>query len=231
MDKGKLYNFFSKYKDEDIVPKISKDKGDNFLKELEDKIKNADKFKYIIVGDNPGKDEYKGKNGRQGYFIGKTSYIRNFMNKCAKENEIFYFNKTPFYTKETEKLEEFIKKNKSFKDKFISSQKEMAELLVEIALKSDTEIWIVGHSHFDEKEKLYNNSFPQKKFFKHFQIAFNDLINKNSKLKNRVFVFSHPSHNGFAADIFDTIVKQNGVFSLDKFKELGRERAQEYFDI
>lgn len=201
------------------------------MKELEDEIKNADKFRYIIVGVNPEKDEHNSKNGRQGYFIGKTSYIRNFMNKWAKENEIFYFNKTPFYTKETEKLEEFIKKDKSFKDKFISSQKEMAELLVEIALKSDTEIWIVGYSHFTEKEKLHNNSFPQKKLFKHFQIAFNDLINKNPKLKNRVFVFSHPSHNGFAADIFDTIVKHNGVFSLDKFKELGRERAQEYFDI
>ena len=74
------------------------------MKELEDKIKNADKFKYIIVGDNPGKDEYKGKNDRQGYFIGKTSCIRNFMNKWAKENEIFYFNISPFYTENTKKL-------------------------------------------------------------------------------------------------------------------------------
>lgn len=224
--KGKLYEFFSKYKDEEIVPKISEPKGDNFLKELEDKIKNADKFRYIIVGDNPGEDEYNGKYGRQGYFIGQTSYIRNFMNKWAKEKEVFYFNKTPFYTKNTEKLKEFRKK-----DNFITSQKETAELLVDIALKSDAEIWIVGYYHFVEKEKLRNNSFPQDKFFTYFQIAFNDLINKNPKLKNCIYVFRHPSRNGFAADVFDTIVAQNGVFDLDKFKELGRERAQKYFDI
>ena len=196
------------------------------MKELEDEIKNADKFRYIIVGVNPEKDEHNSRNGRQGYFIGQTSCVRNFMNKWAKENEIFYFNKTPFYTENTEKLKEFIKK-----DNFISSKKKMAELLVEIALKSETEIWIVGYSHFTEKEKLHDNSFPQDKFFTPFQTAFNDLICKNSRLKNRIYVFGHPYNNGFAADIFDTVVKQNGVFSLDKFKELGRERAQEYFDI
>lgn len=87
------------------------------------------------MGDNPSKEEYgdepddtksngkkdkQNKQDKQDYFCGSTRYIRNFMNKWAKEEEIFYWNKTPFVTPRTKGLQEFLSKNKAL---FEESQK------------------------------------------------------------------------------------------------------------
>lgn len=219
-----LEKFLEQHATCEIVPKLSNSKGKIFWEKLKERLTDPKQLKYIVVGDNPGKTEYD----EQGYFLGSTRHIRNFMRCFVSEDEVLYFNKTPFYTPNTTTLTKVSQNNTKV---FDESQKLMANCLAEMALNSNAEIWIVGFSHFVEKEKLNSNFFPKNKFFITFQKTLNDELKKHPTLGKKIYTFAHPSHNGIAADVYKIVVYQKGKFILDKFKELGKNRAQEYFDI
>lgn len=129
-------------------------------------------IKYIIVGDNPGKEEC----ALNRYFIGnKTNYIRTFFEKIYGKNYeryILFLNKTPVHTNKTVLL----KGHSGIEE----TQKIMAELICDIERINSVPIWIMGHSHL-------------KDLFKAFWLKIKDM--------NNVFVFNHPSRTCFLRDV------------------------------
>ena len=230
-------NFLKNLTETSEVAPVYSDDPLSFYQKLCNQIK-AGKFKFIIVGDNPGEQEYaEGKAEKQGYFQGpQTKYIReNFIKKWG--DQVLALNKTLFFTKTTGELKNILnaERNKSDKSHTLTSQEIMANLIVALTQnKSDVHIWIVGHSHFVEKDKLDCDHFPKDKFFAPFQKILDKAV-RDSNLKGRIFVFGHPSRSWFKKDIEDAL---HGKIpdhltdeSIQAIEKTGEEKAKKYFDI
>lgn len=173
--------------------------NDNFVfNENLNKI-DFNKIKFIIVGDNPGKEEKEEKI----YFIGISGKIlRNFFKE--KLNIEFFckksviFNKTPYHTSSTEELTNI---NKELIEE---SMKVTAETINKISEKLNLPILIFG------KSKLKNTFKP---FLKEINYDF-------------VYIYSHPSYGNLSRE-WNKFVKKNAINGdkLEQFFKLGKENA------
>lgn len=137
---------------------------------------------YIIVGDNPGKEEAaKGQ-----YLIGPAGRIcRTFF---AEHNltdnfksEVIILNKMPIHTPRTNNLRKY---QKRYQELFIESQQYMAELVFKIhQLWPDSHLWIIGHSQLDQLFAPFT-----KRIKSQYQ---------SSLLRDKLFIYSHFSMNVF----------------------------------
>ncbi len=140
-----------------------------------------DKLEYIIVGDNPGKEEKK----QERYFVGTSGkQLRQFF-----ENEIIFgkkfddscivFNKTFIHTIKTEDLKK-IRANDTilFNEVLVCCAKE----IIKLSNEKNLPILIFGKTH------LKPNSIFEP-FWKE--------INKSVGNKEIVLVYNHPSYNNF----------------------------------
>ena len=154
------------------------------------------KIKYIVVGDNPGKTEYDGKNDKkedtpeQGYFIGRTKYIKDFMNKLVNnKNEVLYLNKTPFWSNRINDL----KKSKDVEESCQLMAKLVCTIYHENKKDHDCKVWILGYESMQEGENL-------SKFWERLKEYMKDNMED-------VFCFRHPSGNWFCRDFMDAIME------------------------
>lgn len=147
------------------------------------KSNDFEKLKYIIVGDNPGKNEYE----QNKFFIGQSGIqLRNhFKNNGLTENfeeECLIFNKTFLSTDKTNGLNNIKEKisSKNFDRILYFSAYEIANYSNNLNLP----ILIFGKSKL-EKGKIF---YP--------------FWNKLSELcdSNKIFVFSHPSNSNFTKE-------------------------------
>jgi len=131
------------------------------------------KIKYIVVGDNPGKNERENNP----YFIGNSGQsLRNFFEEKLNitfNTEVLVFNKTPIYTNATEKLKNIQR------DFLVKSLEISASTICEIQKELNIPILIFGSSKLNT-------------IFKPFW----DCLIKNIEAK-MIKVYGHPSNGAF----------------------------------
>ena len=179
------------------------------------------KVKYILVGDNPGKNEKVKKK----YLIGTTGVIvRCFFEKFLVDDfdkEVVILNKTPISTNKTKELEDL-------KDKKILevSQLYMANLIYKISSKYNIPVIIMGISSCRGASGIWNlNSKAKKSYFCCF---FKQIKYKFREKKDKLFFIKHFSRNSFFADFDIEDYKKN---PKDKFYNIGINYREEFFKI
>ena len=158
-----------------------------FNKHLEE-IADLGKIKYMIVADNPGKDEQLTKNCR--YLIGTAGKVtRNYFerNKLVEnfDSEVLVLNKTPIHTGKTILLKK-IKNNHSL---VVESQRYMADFIYKLHKLLGFELWIIGYSEMKKKG-----------IFAEFLDAVKENYQFDSDLKDKISIFMHFSMGSFQRD-------------------------------
>jgi hypothetical protein len=170
------------------------------------------KLKFIIVGDNPGNNEFNEKK----FFIGPSGKIlrKHFsLNNLTTDfdNECIIFNKTFIHTTKTECLKEIL--NKIGKTLFEEIQKYCANEIACVSNKYNLPILIFGKS-------LIGHNL----LFDCFWKSINKFVNK----KENIWVFNHPSppfrHFNKEWDNFKDDYKSDS--SLKLLKRIGKFNAE-----
>lgn len=168
--------------------------------------KNFSKIKYIIIGDNPGSEEYQ----KGFFFIGSSGKIlRNHFKKYGLVNdfdeECLILNKTFLSTKSTKELKEVKRKigTKNFNNILIHTSYEAANYSNNLNIP----ILVIGKSEL-KKGGIFNI------FWKN--------LNKLCENKGNIYVFKHTSNGGFSKDRKEFAKKYN-LQGIDLLKKIGRE--------
>ena len=145
-------------------------------------------IKYILIADNPGKEEA----AELRYLIGHAGkQARNFFENSGLvtefASEVMVLNKTCIHTNSTSELRG-LKKSELLAD----SQRFMAEMAYGFHRILDCEMWIVGCSEFKERG-----------IFSEFKETLTDCYSREniSLLKEKVFCYKHFSYGNFSHDL------------------------------
>ena len=140
-------------------------------------IERREQYKYILIGDNPGVEEFE--KGR--YFIGKSGQaLRIFFEENLVDNfdkEVIVYNKTQLHTSKTEQLHG-VRSRLKFK-LFNNILLDNAEIISVAHKLLNVPVIMVGYSEFTD---LFQTFWKE--------------INKNIFAED-ILVFKHPSHNHF----------------------------------
>lgn len=183
-----------------------------------DEVRESDKIKLILVGDNPGKNEQLHKN--QKYLVGQAGKIANGFFKANKEFKIDFkknviiLNKSPIHSAKTKELAFILKhsNDKRIKEFFEYSQIFTAKKTFVLQQKLQCPIWLVGYGELREKGifSVYANEI--KRLYAPIQ-------------KKELYVFQHFSMNRF---IIDLKVNSKPELSLEEnVKTLGLMHRKE----
>lgn len=180
-----------------------------FNKNLE--LKDASKIKYIIIGDNPGKNEQQ----KEEYLIGLSGKLaRNFFSQMLNlsfDEHVLVLNKTPLHTPRTNDLKVFSSKYQAL---LKESQIFMANLIFEYHKLLNCDLWINGYSQLTKKG-----------VFSYFLAQIQENYRENT-LKNKLFVFRHFSMNQFSTDLKKQ--KKEDENTLKALKRIGENYRIQY---
>jgi len=178
-DKFKQYVKDSNGKDFNVIPVYNKDL---------DKFTVSSKIKYILLADNPGKEEAV----EHRYLVGHAGkQARNFFESSGLVNdftdEVMVLNKTCIHTDSTGDLK-VLKKSELLAE----SQKLMAEIAFGFHTVLKCEMWIIGCSEF-----------RQGGIFSQFRDTLTGCYNsgKSLQLREKVFCYKHFSYGNFSHDL------------------------------
>ncbi len=164
-----------------------------------DDITIDDEIKLILVADNPGRREQAAENRR--YLVGPSGKIAQ---KFFRDNpslgidflkNVIILNKTPIHSPRTAELsllcsiEEETGGN-SIARALESSQKNMADLLLEFQRALNTQVWITGYSEMKKGG-----------IFEIYTDRLKELYADKSELYKQIFFFRHFSMNQFTIDL------------------------------
>jgi hypothetical protein len=157
-----------------------------------DDITINDEIKLILVADNPGRREQAAQNRR--YLVGPSGKIaRKFFSDNPSLGidflkNVIILNKTPIHSPRTAELKELCRMEGEtgghlIADYLESSQKKMADLLLEFHEALNIQVWITGYSEMkkggvfevytDRLKELYADKpdlYKQILFFRHFSM-------------------------------------------------------------
>lgn len=180
--------------------------------------------KYILVADNPGKNEQLAKNNR--YLIGQAGKLAEKFFKDNPElntdfrNNVLIINKSPLHTARTALLKKLLQAYKKEKDSdelqnfFEKSQVFMAESSFKLEQTFACDLWIVGYAELGKK-----------KIFEKYWLELKSLYTTENA--QRFFCFQHFSMNRFSIDL-----KQNYDTKLslkENVDKLGKKHSQRIF--
>jgi hypothetical protein len=153
-----------------------------------DKFNDRSVIKYILLADNPGKEEAV----EHRYLIGHSGrQARNFFEANALADnfadQVLVLNKTCLHTDSTSDLRR-MKKSMILAE----SQQFMAETAFKLHEILDCEMWIVGCSELHDRG-----------IFSLFRKTLTDCYaeEKNIQLRNKVFCYKHFSYGNFSHDL------------------------------
>lgn len=179
-----------------------------------DIIKECDTIKFILVADNPGKNEFIENK----YLIGKAGVqVRNFFEKNSLVSdftkEVIVLNKTCLHTNSTKDL-----KSKNIRpDILINSQQFMAELVFKIHRTLGAELWIIGCSEIN-----------QRGIFASFrEIIINHY--RNSEMFKKLYCFKHFSFGNFQKDIIKYSSLNSSGNITDSVHAIGNNMKKDVF--
>lgn len=198
-----------------------------------DKVTQDDEINYIVIGDNPGKEEQL--NANCAYLVGQSGRIaEGFFKRNAEfytdfRKNVIIMNKTPVHTAKTAHLK-FLKKNggPEICTLIDDSQRIMAQMAAELHRSlyeyaaeggRKPELWLVGYSELKEKGI--------------FSIYRDTLLSSYKGGKDSawesVFVFQHFSMNRFLVDL-NKFKEKNPDFTNERsLKTIGRKHRIEIF--
>ncbi len=166
-------------------------------------------LKFIIVGDNPGKTEYKTNE----FFKGISGQELRSHFKFHKlisdfDQECIVFNKTFIHTDKTDEL--IIEKQKCGEALFNDILEHCAEEIAELSNRLNLPILIFGKTRLTQHE-----------LFDPFWRRLTATINKT----NPILVFNHPSYNNFTNEWSKYEEKLNHENPLDLLNQIGTINA------
>jgi uracil-DNA glycosylase len=186
---------------------------------------NPSEVRFILVGDNPGKEEQKAKR----YLIGTAGQgARRFFEETAHlvdsfDRQVMVLNKTPFFTPSTMDLGELSEVEALLEE----SQKYMAQLMVRFQQILGCPLWVTGFGGCRNAKGDWNfktaKSRPLAPFFK----ALREEIEKSKVADDKLGFFKHFSYAHFQKDIH-----RNGIPTdyLQSLSEIGSDYKINFSD-
>lgn len=182
---------------------------------------NPTEIRFILVGDNPGKEEQKAKR----YLIGTAGQgARRFFEETAHlvesfEKQVMVLNKTPLFTPATMDLGEL----KEIETLLSESQEYMAHLMIRLQKLLDCPLWITGFGGCRNAKGEWNlkiaKSRPLAPFFKALKTEFE----KSECDSQKLGFFKHFSYAHFQKDIHKNGVPENYLIQLLKIGDFYKE--------
>jgi hypothetical protein len=177
-----------------------------------------DEIKLILVADNPGRREQAAENRR--YLVGPSGKITQ---KFFRDNpslgidfikNVIILNKTPIHSPRTVELDSLCKLEEekgghSIADAIESSQKNMAELLLEFHEALNTQVWITGYSEMKKGG-----------IFEAYTDRLKELYADKPDLYKQLYIYRHFSMNQFTIDLNKQA--QKGETTAKTLKRLGQ---------
>ncbi|MEE0351929.1 hypothetical protein [uncultured Treponema sp.] len=193
-----------------------------------DEVQKSDKINFIVIGDNPGKEEQLASN--QKYLVGQSGRIAEGFFRRNPElgtdfrKNVLILNKTPIHTAKTVQLKYILKNgSKEIVDLVNESQKKMAQLAFELhnglfynAEDGFPELWLVGYSEL-KKNGVFN--------------GYRDELKKQYEgysSWNKVLVYQHFSMNRFIIDL-NEFRKNSNLPLKNCLEEIGKIHKNEIF--
>lgn len=178
-----------------------------------DKVKKESRIDYVLVGDNPGKNEQLEVNSS--YLVGLSGKIgegffkKNPGLKTDFRENIIILNKAPIHSPKTKDLRDLIRlSNGELLPLLNESQIWMAEETFLLAQKLDCPVWIIGYSELKPKG-----------VFSKYGEKITELAGKEPCVG--VFLFQHFSMNRFTIDLNAYMEKNPGLSLTDALIALG----------
>lgn len=195
-----------------------------------DDVTQADTIRYLVIGDNPGKDEQLAKNNR--YLVGQSGKIaagffaRNLEFKTDFRKHVLILNKTPVHTAKTAHLKAVAKNGGAeIQNLIYESQAWMAaqtaRLHAALCAAADEqnpapELWLVGYAELKGKG-----------LFLHYR----DVLRASypDDMWQYVYVFQHFSMNRFLIDLKDFRAAHTELNLQEAVHALGEHHRREIF--
>ena len=194
-----------------------------------DDVCESDEIRYIIVADNPGKEEQLAVNQR--YLVGFSGKLaEGFFERtpCLHADfrkNVLVLNKTPIHTAKTADLKVvFQTASKTIQDLIVETQRECARLafcLHEGLLTSPSsplpQLWIIGYAEMKRGKILCTYRDELLKLY------------ENRPSWNNVFVYQHFSMNRFSIEL-NKFLKDNQTSDVvEALCEIGRKHKEVVF--
>ena len=194
-----------------------------------DDVHESDEIRYIIVADNPGKQEQQAVNQRylvgfsgklaEGFFARTPSLDADF------RKNVLVLNKTPIHTAKTTDLKRiFQAASKTVQDLILETQRTCAHLtfrLHEGLLSSSSstlpQLWIIGYAEMKRGKILCTYRDELLKLY------------ENRPSWSNVFVYQHFSMNRFSIELNKFLKENNTDDVVDALYKIGRKHKKEVF--
>ena len=158
-----------------------------------DGIGPADRISWIVVADNPGKNEQVAGVNR--YLVGRSGKVaENFFNRelgVDFRREVLIINKTPVHTPKTIQLRELAKRDPKFRLVIEESQRFMAMMVPALQSALGAPVWIMGLSELR----------PKGIFSAWTETLLAACRAPEAASMDRLFLFNHFSMGSFATDL------------------------------
>lgn len=187
-----------------------------------------EKVRYILVGDNPGKEERKA--GR--YLVGMAGKgARRFFEETSKlvtsfDKEIMVLNKTPVFTPATLDLGNLTEMRELLEE----SQRYMGGLMIRLQKRLGCPLWITGFSGCRTTQGKWNlKPVKTRPLAVFFQSLREEALNQESDLSKIAF-FKHFSYGNFVKDVHrEEELPRDPKAYLAKLEELGVHYKKDFF--
>lgn len=194
-----------------------------------DEVCESDEIRYIIVADNPGKEEQRLINQR--YLVGYSGKVaKNFFSRTPSLNadftkNVLVMNKTPIHTANSEQLNHlFQASGETIRKLILETQYECARVtfylhkgLLENSVSSFPQLWLVGFFEMKKGKVLHHYKENLLKFY------------KNSEAWNKVFVFKHFSMNRFCGELNTYLKEKQTSDVISALAEIGLKHKDVVF--
>jgi hypothetical protein len=163
-----------------------------YNKALDDMDRNS-RIRWIVVADNPGKNEQLASSNR--YLVGRSGMAaeRFFAKELGVDfrREVVIINKTPIHTPKTAQLRRLAMLYPELRSVLDDSQRFMASLLSELQKTLDVPVWIMGLSELGSRGIFAPWTAA-------LNLAYADAAEKD---RNRLYALKHFSMGAFASDM------------------------------
>lgn len=209
-----------------------------------DDVTEKSEIRYIVVGDNPGKDEQLLKNNR--YLVGQSGKLGERFFKMTDElkadfrQNVIILNKTPVHTAKTNHLRFLCREDLRAAELIDESQKWMAQFTAKLHIglvegadvagetsrlenaSSVPELWLVGYAELKKNGifSLYRDTLSS---------CYENGDGMETEAWQHVMAFQHFSMNRFTIDL-NTKLKENPLASTKNIlSALGTTHRKEIF--
>lgn len=191
-----------------------------------DDVTEKSEIRYIIVGDNPGKDEQLLKNNRylvgQSGKLGERFFKMNNELKAGFRENVIILNKTPVHTAKTNHLRYLCRADSRVAELINESQKWMAQSTAKLHIGLKAELWLVGYAELKKNGifSLYRDTLLS---------CYESNGDIGADSWRYVMAFQHFSMNRFTIDLNTKLKENPSASTKNVLSVLGTAHRKEIF--